>query len=207
MNLAEQLAIGAAQLGLSLSQETVKKLLDFLALLEKWNRVYNLTAVREPAQMVSQHLLDCLAIVPHVNASNILDVGSGAGLPGIPLAFALPKAQLTLLESSQKKAAFIRQAVIELGIDNATVECSRVQEWRPARPYDLIVSRAFSDLGEFVRLVGHLLAPAGTFAAMKGTYSREELERVPAGFRLSAVHPLSVPGLAATRHLVMIGHG
>lgn len=207
MTLSEQLASGAAQLGLSLPHQSQNKLLEFLTLLEKWNRVYNLTSVREPSQMVSQHLLDCLAIVPHVTASSILDLGSGAGLPGIPLALALPQVQLTLLDSNQKKAAFIRQAVIELGVDNASVECARAQDWRPARRYDLIVSRAFSDLAEFVELAGPLLGPDGALAAMKGAYPREELGRVPPGFQLRAVHRLSVPGLAAERHLVMIERG
>ena len=204
MTLSEQLASGAAQLGLSLPHQSQNKLLEFLTLLEKWNRVYSLTSVREPAQMVSQHLLDCLAIVPHVSASSALDLGSGAGLPGIPLALALPNVQVTLLDSNQKKAAFIRQAVIELGIDNASVACSRVQGWQPGRLYDLIVSRAFSDLGEFVGVAGHLLGPDGALAAMKGAYPEEELGHVPPGFRLRAVHRLAVPGLAAERHLVMI---
>lgn len=204
MTLAEQLAAGAAELGLSLSPQAQQRLLDFLGLLEKWNRVYNLTAVRDPAQMVSQHLLDCLAIVPHITASNLVDVGSGAGLPGIPLAVALPQAEVTLLESSQKKAAFIRQALIELKLDNATIERSRVETWRPARPFDLIVSRAFSDLVEFVERSGHLLAPGGALAAMKGAYPHEELSRLPRGFRLRAAHPLSIPGLDADRHLLII---
>lgn len=204
MTLAGQLAAGAAQLGLSLSPQAQKQLLDFLALLEKWNRVYNLTAVREPAQMVTQHLLDCLAIVPHIDASNILDVGSGAGLPGIPVAVALPQAKVTLLESSQKKATFIRQVLIELKLDNAVIERSRVESWHPAQTFDLIVSRAFADLGEFAERAGHLLAPGGALAAMKGAYPHEELSRLPRGFRLRAAHLLTVPGLDAARHLMII---
>jgi len=203
---AEQLSAGAAQLGLSLSPPAQQTLLDFLALLQKWNRVYNLTAVREPLQMVNQHLLDCLAIVPHITASNILDVGSGAGLPGIPLAVARPQSHVTLLESSQKKAAFLRQALIELGIKNATVERARVENWRPARLFDLIVSRALADLSAFVNSTSHLLAPDGVLAAMKGAYPRDELAHLPRGFCLSAAHALSVPGLGAARHLIMIGH-
>lgn len=205
MTPAGKLAEGITQLGLSLSPKTQKTLLDFLALLEKWNRVYNLTAVRDRADMVSHHLLDCLAIVPHIRAARILDVGSGGGFPGIPLALALPEAQVTLLDSNQNKAAFLRQALIELAIGNATVECARVEDWRSDRPFDLVVSRAFSDLEDFVSCCGHLVAPGGALGAMKGAYPREELGRLPRGFRLRADHALSVPGLDAARHLLLIG--
>jgi 16S rRNA (guanine527-N7)-methyltransferase len=201
---AGQLAAGAAQLGLSLPPQTQQTLLDFLALLEKWNRVYNLTAVRDRAEMMSHHILDCLAIVPHVRAVRILDVGSGGGFPGIPLALALPEAQVTLLDSSQKKAAFLRQALIELAIGNATVECARVEDWCPDRLFDLVISRAFSDLAAFASCCGHLLAPGGALGAMKGAYPREELAGLPRGFRLRADHALSVPGLDAARHLLLI---
>lgn len=204
MTPAGKLAAGVTQLGLALSPRTQEALLDFLALLEKWNRVYNLTAVRDRAEMVSHHLLDCLAIVPHVRAASILDVGSGGGLPGIPLALALPESQVTLLDSSQKKAAFLRQALIELAIGNATVVCARVEDWRPERLFDLVVSRAFSDLEEFTSCCGHLVAPGGALGAMKGAYPREELGRLPRGFRLRANHALSVPGLNAARHFLLI---
>ncbi|HXV09977.1 MAG TPA: 16S rRNA (guanine(527)-N(7))-methyltransferase RsmG [Burkholderiales bacterium] len=204
MTPAGQLAAGAAQLGLSLPPQTQQTLLDFLALLEKWNRVYNLTAVRDRAEMMSHHILDCLAIVPHVRAVRILDVGSGGGFPGIPLALALPEAQVTLLDSSQKKAAFLRQALIELAIGNATVECARVEDWYPDRLFDLVISRAFSDLAAFASCCGHLVAPGGALGAMKGAYPREELAGLPRGFRLRADHALSVPGLDAARHLLLI---
>ena len=204
MTAAGTLAAGTAQLGLNLSPQVQKALLDFLALLEKWNRVYNLTAVRNRAEMVNHHLLDCLAIVPHVRAASLLDVGSGGGFPGIPLALALPEAQVTLLDSSQKKAAFLRQAVIELAIGNVSVECTRVEDWRTKRLFELVVSRAFSDLAEFAARCGHLVATGGTLAAMKGAYRREELARLPHGFRLRAAHALSVPGLEAERHLLLI---
>lgn len=202
--MASQLADGVAQLGLSFSPRTHQRLLDYLALLDKWNQAYNLTAVRDPSEMVSQHLLDCLAVVPQVSAVTILDVGSGAGLPGIPLALALPHAQVTLLDSSQKKAAFLRQAVIELGLGNATVECMRVERWSAPQPFGLVISRALSDLAEFVALAGHLVAPGGTLAAMKGVYPHEELAHLPHGFRLRRAQALSVPGLRAARHLLLL---
>jgi len=204
VNLNAQLADGAAQLGLSLSPRTLQLLLAYLALLDKWNQAYNLTAVRDPSAMVSQHVLDCLAVVPYVSAATVLDVGSGAGLPGIPLALALPNAQVTLLDSSQKKTAFLRQALIELGIDNATVECVRVERWAPPRLFELVISRALSDLAEFIALAGHLVAPGGTLAAMKGVYPHEELAHLPQGFRLRRAQALHVPGLRAARHLLLL---
>lgn len=206
MNPAAQLAEGVAQLGVSLSPQTQQQLFDYLALLDKWNQIYNLTAVRDPSEMVSQHLLDCLAVAPHVSAVTILDVGSGAGLPGIPLALALPHAQITLLDSSQKKTAFLRQAVIELGLGNATVECARVETWRAAQPFELVISRALSDLAELVTLAGHHMAAGGTLAAMKGVYPHEELAHLPhdLGFGLRRAQALSVPGLRAARHLLLL---
>lgn len=203
MSLAAQLAQGIAQLGLSLPPGTQDRLLNYLALVKKWNQVYNLTAVRDPSKMVSQHLLDCLAVVPHVSAATVLDVGSGAGLPGIPLALALPQTQVTLLDSNQKKAAFLRQAAIELGLNNAAVECVRVETWRPECLFELVISRAVSDLAEYVKLAAHLVAAGGTLAAMKGVYPTEELARLPRAFRLRAAHALSVPGLRAARHLLL----
>jgi 16S rRNA (guanine527-N7)-methyltransferase len=204
VNLAAQLADGVAQLGLSLPQPTQQRLLDYLSLLTKWNQAYNLTAVRDPSEMVSQHLLDCLAVVPYVSALTILDVGSGAGLPGVPLALALPNTQVTLLDSSQKKTAFLRQAVIELGLGNATIECARVERWSTAESFELVISRALSDLSEFVTLAGRLVAAGGALAAMKGVYPHEELAHLPHGFRLRQAQALSVPGLHAVRHLLLL---
>ena len=204
MNPDALLAEGVAQLGLDLPPRTPQRLLEYLALLEKWNQAYNLTAVRDPLDMVSQHLLDCLAVVPHIAAASVLDVGSGAGLPGIPLALALPDARLTLLDSSQKKCAFLRQAVIELGLANVAVECARVERWSGPQGFELVISRALSDLGEFIALAGHLVAPGGTLAAMKGVYPHEELARLPHGFRLRRAQALSVPGLRAARHLLLL---
>ncbi len=204
MSLAAKLAQGIALLSLTVPPPTQQRLLDYLALLQKWNKVYNLTAVREAPRMVSHHLLDCLAVVPHVSAATILDVGSGAGLPGIPLALALPLAQVTLLDSSHKKAAFLRQAAIELELSNVEVVCERVEQWRPAHPFGLVISRAFSDLREFAALAGRLVAPGGELAAMKGVYPYEELTQLPAGYRLKRVVPLAVPTVRGARHLVLI---
>lgn len=205
MSLAAKLAEGVEALQLDLPSEAQARLLDYLALLAKWNRVYNLTAVRETARMVSQHLLDCLAVAPHVKADTILDVGSGAGLPGIPLAVAAPRMHVTLLEANQKKAAFLQQAKLELKLDNVAVTCERVETWRPGRTFEMVISRAFSDLAEFVNLGGRHAAPAGRVAAMKGIYPHEELTQLPAGWRLEAAVPLTVPGLRARRHLLLLG--
>jgi 16S rRNA (guanine527-N7)-methyltransferase len=205
MNLAAQLAEGVAGLGLALPPQVEPRLLDYLALLQKWNRTYNLTAVREPSKMVVHHLLDCLAVVPHVTARTILDVGSGAGLPGIPLALALPQANVTLLESNHKKAAFLQQAKIELKLDNVAVACERVETWQPRGSFEMVISRAFSDLAEFVTLAGRHVAPGGKLAAMKGIYPHEEIAQLPAGWRLYEAIALTVPGLRAQRHLLLIG--
>src|SRR5262249_17228673 len=148
------------------------------------NKTYNLTAVREPSKMVSHHVLDCLAVAPHLDARTILDVGSGAGLPGIPLAMALPKTAVTLLESNHKKAAFLQQAKAELAPDNVRVACERVEKWQPGDTFEVVTSRAFSDLAEFVALAGRHAAPHGRLAAMKGIYPHEEITQLPAGWRL-----------------------
>jgi 16S rRNA (guanine527-N7)-methyltransferase len=204
MSLAEQLAQGIAELGLDVAADIERKLLDYVALIAKWNRVHNLTAVRDDAKIVSVHLLDCLAVVPSLEANTVLDVGSGAGLPGVPLALMWPHARVTLLDSSHKKAAFLRQTVIELGLKNANVICERVEAWQPPHPYDLVISRAFSDLPEFLRLAGRLCAAKGTVATMKGLYPHEELAQLPREFKLRSVERLKVPGLPAERHLLLL---
>jgi 16S rRNA (guanine527-N7)-methyltransferase len=204
MTLARQLAQGVAQLGLALPGPAQQSLLDYLALLQKWNKVYNLTAVREAPRMVSQHLLDCLAVAPHVGAAAILDVGSGAGLPGIPLALVLPDSRVTLLEANHKKAAFLKQAQIELNLGNVEVVCERVEAWRPGQRYEIVVSRAFSDLAEFVKLAGRHVAPGGRLAAMKGIFPHEEIAQLPQGWRLQQAVELTVPALRAQRHLLLL---
>jgi 16S rRNA (guanine527-N7)-methyltransferase len=202
--LDRRLEKGVAELGLSLGREGRSKLLQYLALLEKWNQVYNLTAIRGQENMVSGHLLDCLAVIPYLTGTRLLDIGSGAGFPGIPVAVARPDIQVVLLDSNHKKAAFLRQAVAELQLKNATVVCERVEAWRAAEKFDCIISRAFSEIAEFIALTKHLLAPGGVLAAMKGVYPFEEIERLPPDFRLRQVHAFAVPGLEAERHLVLI---
>ncbi len=202
--LDRRLANGAAEIGLSLGRGERDKLLEYLALLEKWNQVYNLTAIRDREKMVSGHLLDCLAVIPYVTVARVLDAGSGAGFPGIPIALARPDIQVVLLDSNHKKAAFLRQAVADLKLNNATVVCERVETWLAGEKFDCIISRAFAEIAEFIALTGHLLAPGGVFAAMKGVHPYEEIERLPADFRVRQVHAFAVPGLGAERHLVMI---
>jgi len=182
----------------------MRELVEYLSLIAKWNRVHNLTAVRESSKMVSHHLLDSLAVVPFLDPRTVLDVGSGAGLPGVPLALMWPRAQVTLLDSNHKKTAFLRQAMIELGIKNVTVVCERIESWQPQRKFELVISRAFSDLAEFLRLAGRLCAAQGTIAAMKGVYPHEEIDQIPREFKLREVVPLKVPGLSAERHLVLL---
>lgn len=195
---------GIIGLNLAIDAAQQEQLLQYLVLLEKWNQVYNLTAIRDVTKMVGTHVLDSLSVLATVSGTSVLDVGSGAGLPGIPIATAKPHCDVTLLDSSHKKTAFLRQAVADLSLKNAVVVCERLESWAAPETYDFIISRAFSDLGDFVSLTGRLLAPRGTIAAMKGLHPFEELERVPAGFRVREVRPLQVPGLEAERHLVLI---
>jgi 16S rRNA (guanine527-N7)-methyltransferase len=204
MSPAQLLATGLGELGLAVPPETQKRLLAYLDLIAKWNRVYNLTAIRDTATMVSAHLLDSLAVVPHLSAQTVLDIGSGAGLPGLPLALLWPQSQVSVLDSNQKKATFLRQAVIELGLDNVTVVCERVETWQPETRFDLVISRAFSDLPEFIAVAARLCKTGGTLGAMKGVYPGEEIARLPAGNAVRQVLPLRVPGLKAERHLVLI---
>lgn len=204
MSIEQLLKAGIATLGLALPEGAEVKLLAYLALLDKWNRVYNLTAVRDAERMVSHHLLDSLAAVPFFQGERVLDVGSGGGLPGIPLAIARPEVRVTLIDSIAKKTAFLLQAKAELGLGNLTVVTGRVEDYRPAEGFDVITSRAFSDLREFVTLTRHLLQPGGFWLAMKGLYPNEEIAQMPPGVKVSADHALVVPGLDATRHLIVL---
>ncbi|MFA6970181.1 MAG: 16S rRNA (guanine(527)-N(7))-methyltransferase RsmG [Gallionella sp.] len=204
--IAEELQSGINQLGISLSSENQEKLLDYLALLVKWNKVYNLTAIRDPQQMVSHHLLDSLAVLPHLAAGRWLDVGCGAGLPGLVLAICQPDWSVTLLDSNSKKTGFVQQAIIELGLRNANVCCARVENFQVPDKFDGIISRAFTELGDFLRVTRHLLADNGRWVAMKGL-PEQELAGVPADCTVEQIIPLSVPGLDAARCLVIATRG
>jgi 16S rRNA (guanine527-N7)-methyltransferase len=202
MNLAAELQHGIAQLRISLSKDAQSKMLDYLALLHKWNKVYNLTAIRDPQQMVSRHLLDSLAVMPHLWPGRWLDVGCGAGMPGVILAIACPDWQFTLLDSNSKKTSFVQQATIELGLLNASVHCARAEEWHPPECFDGIISRAFTELGSFLSCTRHLIAEHGRWAAMKGS-AEKELAGLPDGCRVERVIQLQVPGVQAARSLVI----
>jgi 16S rRNA (guanine527-N7)-methyltransferase len=197
---------GLGELALELPAGARDKLLQYVQLLAKWNRTYNLTAIRDPLQMVSHHLLDSLAVVPHLpmgEGAALADVGSGGGLPGIPLAIARPEWRVALNDTSEKKSAFLRQAAIELRLGNVEVQQGRVEAWRPAPPFRVVISRAFAEIAQFIALSRHLVAPWGTLAAMKGTHPGEELANLPPGCSCEAIIPLVVPQLAAERHLVL----
>lgn len=204
MTLKAELAQGLQVLGITTTCEIRSKLLAYLALIQKWNRVYNLTSVRDPAGMLTHHVLDSVAVAPHVHGRTVLDVGSGAGLPGIPIALVLPQMQVTLLDSNQKKSTFLRQAVIELGLNNVEVVNARTQSWDTRRVFDTLLSRAYAEIADFVAAAARLCAPGGVLAAMKGAYPTAELECVPAGYAVEQVIPLAIPGLAAARHLVLV---
>lgn len=199
------LAAGIGELGLDLPDTAQQKLLAFRDLLLKWNKTYNLTALRDPAQAISHHLLDSLAILPHVGAGPLLDVGSGGGLPGIPLAIARPDLSVSMVDTVQKKATFLQQAAIELGLKNVTAHHARVEDMHGQ--YAQISSRAFAEIGLFISLTRHLLAPGGRWLAMKGVRPDEELQALPADIVVEAVIPLQVPGLDAERHLIILKAG
>ena len=199
------LAAGLTALGIALPEAAQLKLLAFRDLLLKWNRTYNLTALRDPQQAISHHLLDALAILPHVGAGTLLDVGSGGGLPGIPLAIARPDLSVTLVDAVQKKATFLQQVAIELELKSVAVHHARVEEMRGQ--YAQISSRAFAELARFVSLTHHLLAPGGRWLAMKGARPDDEFKALPAGGEVEAIIPLAVPGLDAERHLIILKAG
>lgn len=209
MNGEAALRIGLGALGregLISPPGLADRLLAYLVLLEKWNKTYNLTAIRDIDRMVTHHLLDSLAVFPHLGlgaGQRLLDVGSGAGLPGIPIAMADPALDVVLLDSSAKKTTFLQQAVGELGLGKVTVVQGRVEEFRPAAPFACIISRAFAETAEFVRAALPLLAPGGQVVAMKGVVPHEELTQLPANVRHEVI-PIRVPGLDAERCIVKI---
>ena len=203
---AEELSQGALELGVALKTQQHEQLLAYLALLIKWNKAYNLTAVRDPNEMVSRHLLDSLSVVPFVAEAgdNWLDVGSGGGMPGIPLAILFPERQFTLLDSNGKKTRFLTQVKLELKLANLQVIHSRVEEFAPAVPFSGICSRAFSSLEDFSNWTRHLGDGNTQWLAMKGVHPDDELQALPADFRLTATHVLKVPGCQGQRHLLIL---
>jgi 16S rRNA (guanine527-N7)-methyltransferase len=237
-SLAAQLAAGIDELGVPCDAAQQEKLLAYVVLLAKWNKVYNLTAVREPERMIGLHILDSLAVVPHLFSSvnkrvvrqahhergtllttvrpelvegqgesstaKILDVGSGGGLPGICVAIAAPVLEITMLDSLQKKTTFVRQAIGELGLRNANVVCERVEKYQPPHKFDIVTSRAFAELADFVNGAAHLVAPHGKMLAMKGVYPHDEIARLPKTHKVTQVVELHVPQIEGARHLVMI---
>ena len=200
--LQEQLESGLAGLKLSLPEGGTASLIDYVELLARWNATYNLTAVRDPAEMVTRHLLDSLAIAPFVSGATLADLGTGPGLPGIPLAIAAPTRAVTLVDSNGKKVRFLREAVRQLKLANARAVESRVEAVQGQ--FDCITSRAFASLADMLGWGGHLLAPGGVWLALKGRYPDDELDGMPKEFRVEAVHPLCVPGLDAERHVVVL---
>ncbi len=209
--LREPLKAGADALSLSLTEAQVEQLLAYLALLAKWNAVYNLTAVRDPQQMLTQHLLDCMAALPaYAGAKRVLDVGSGGGLPGIVLAIwaqqAEPQMQVHMIDTVHKKTAFLTQVKAELELSNAEVHTGRVEQLSDEKKFDVITSRAFAELKDFVEWSGHLLEEGGQMIALKGQaeVSDKELAALPEGWALEKIQRLQVPGLGAERHLVQL---
>lgn len=201
---ANVLTHGIKQLNIKVSENQQHLLLGYLALLAKWNKAYNLTAIRDVNQMVSRHLLDSLSIVPYVVGNNWLDVGSGGGMPGIPLAIMFPDAQFTLLDSNGKKTRFLTQVVLELKLTNVTVVNERVESFHVKQPFSGIVSRAFSSIEDFVTLTKHLADENTKWFAMKGVYPEEELQALPKNFKVEENYPLTVPNCEGQRHLLII---
>ncbi|MFS2022315.1 16S rRNA (guanine(527)-N(7))-methyltransferase RsmG [Massilia sp. GER05] len=203
--LSAVLGEGIAAMGLDVNPAQQDKLMNYLALMFKWNAVYNLTSLRDPMQMVTHHLLDSLAAVPaFATAQNVLDVGSGGGLPGIVLAIVRPDMKVSMIDTVHKKTAFLTQVKAELGLANVTVYTARVEQLQVNDKFDVITSRAFADLSDFVNWSSHLLADGGRYIALKGVAPKDEQERLPAEWKVGKVEPLDVPRLGAERHLVFI---
>jgi len=204
--LSNLLSNGLRQLEMAqqLDEEQQAKLIKYVELLDKWNKTYNLTAVRKPAQMVTRHILDSLSICPYLRGKKILDVGTGAGLPGIPLAIMFPERQFTLLDSNNKKTRFVTQAVSELELSNVDVVQSRVEDFQFPVLFDTVITRAYSAISSMVKQTSHLLVADGTFLAMKGVNPVAEIDSLPEEFRVNKSHEIYVPGLDEERHLLEI---
>lgn len=192
---------------MSLPADLAGPLLQYLALLDRWNKTYNLTAIRDPGQMVTRHLLDSLAMAPFFSTGTLADLGTGPGLPGIPLAITHPGLQVTLVESNGKKCRFMREAVRKLGLSNARVAESRAEALDEPGAYDNLTARAMDTLAGIIAVGGHLLRPGGRLLAMKGVVPHEEIAALPAGWQVESITPLQVPGLVGERHLVVVGRG
>lgn len=204
MNPDEVLAAGLTALGVDVPGEAQSRLLAYVALLARWNRVYNLTAVRDPAEMMRRHVLDSLAVLPHLQGPRVIDVGSGAGLPGIPLAIASPACRFVLLDANAKKTRFLIHAVGELALTNVEVVRSRVEDYRPESGFDSVISRAFASLADMLALTARLCRPGGRLLAMKGRIEPDELAAIPPAYGVPVTTVLHVPGVRAERHLVSL---
>ncbi len=204
MTQAELLSSGIAEMGLVVSFEAQQKLLAYLGLLQKWNKVYNLTAVRDPLEMVTLHLLDSLSVLPHIKAKNLLDVGSGGGLPGIVLAICIPELHVTTIDTVQKKTIFMRQVKGELGLDNLEVVHARVESYVPQIKFEAVISRAFSEIALFIKLTQHLLLENGRWFAMKGLMPKDEINDL--NIKPAQTIALVVAGLKAERHLLVFNN-
>lgn len=204
MDLREQLIDGCRQLGLPVSDAQVDALLHYQAMMVKWNKVYNLTAITDPSLMVSHHLLDSLAVLSYLHGERIIDVGCGGGLPGIVLAIMAPDKSFVLLDSNNKKTRFVTQAMIELKLNNVKVQNARVEQYQPEQLFDTVISRAFASLADMLTWCDHLRVDTGLFLAMKGLRPDDELAQISAGFHVVKQSQLVVPGLDAERHVVLI---
>lgn len=202
--LKNQLTSGLASLGIACEEQQQIKLLSFIDLLSKWNRVYNLTAIKEPARILTHHILDSLSIAPFIAGQRILDIGAGAGLPGIPLAIVLPGREFFLIDSNNKKSRFMQQARSELNLDNVNVEHSRVEHYMPDILFDTVISRAFASLDKIAKLSAPHCTEDGLILAMKGVYPEQEIKEISNSFEIKAVHKIIVPGIDAERNLIVI---
>jgi len=203
-NVEQQIQGGIMALNLAVDSEGINKLARFVGLLAKWSRVYNLTSVRRPKDIIARHILDSLAVVPYLDGHQILDLGTGAGLPGIPLAAARPDATITLLDSNAKKLRFVRHVMAELRLDNIRVRHCKMEEYRPAQPFETVVCRAFSSLSDIIQHAGDVCTDEGRILAMKGVYPVAEIEELADPDWVQEVVPINVPGLDAQRHVVIL---